>query len=372
MAVTKANREKVIVRTSIVGILGNLGLVAAKATIGIFAKSIAVILDAVNNLTDALSSVITIIGTKLANRKPDRKHPYGHGRIEYITSLIIGIIILAAGGTAIYESIKSLIEHEVASYEDYSLIIISVAVAVKVGLGIYFKRMGKLTNSDALKGSGTDALFDALLSFSTLIGAIVARYAGVSIEGYLGIVIGLFIIKAGIEILINASSSLVGKRAEKEVALAIKQVVNSFPEVIGSYDLILHDYGPTRSIGSIHIEVRDDLTAKEIHPLTRKITMEVYEKFGVILTVGIYATNESVQEIKEIRTDLYELVKQNPSINQIHGFYVDQETKIVTFDLIIDFKEEHPEDVKNQIIEEISKKHPGYHYNAILDDDFTD
>ena len=372
MTIDKSNREKVIVRTSLVGVFTNLGLVAAKATIGLIANSISIVLDAVNNLSDVLSSVVTIIGTKLANKKPDRKHPYGHGRIEYITSLIIGIIILIAGGLAIYESIKSLIEHTVADYSDLSLIIISVAVLVKIGLGIFYRKMGKLTNSEALKGSGTDALFDALLSFSTLVGAIVARYAGVSIEGYLGIIIGLFIIKAGVEILINASSSLVGKRTDKEVALAIKQTVNSFPEVIGSYDLILHDYGPTRAIGSIHIEVRDDLTAKEIHPLTRKITMEVYEKFGVILTVGIYATNESIPEIKQIRADLYELVKQYPSINQIHGFYVDHETKLVTFDLIIDFKEEHPEDVKNKVIEEIKEKHPDYHYQAILDDDFTD
>ena len=372
MEVTKNNREKKIVRTSIVGIFANIGLVAAKAVIGFIAGSVSVILDAVNNLTDALSSVITIVGTKLANRKPDAKHPYGHGRVEYITSLIIAVIILVAGGSAIYESITSLINHVEASYTDVSLIIIAAAILVKVALGFYFRKVGKNVNSEALKASGIDALFDAILSLATLVGAIVSRYAGVAIEGYLGILIGLFIIKTGVEILLNSLSNIVGKRADKEIALGIKQLVNSFPEVIGSYDLILNDYGPTKLIGSIHIEVRDDLTAKEIHPLTRKISYAIYEKFGAIMTVGIYATNSSVPEVKEIRTYLYNLVKENKSIKQVHGFYVDIETKTVTFDIILDYSEEHVEEIKSSLISKLSEKFKDYKYYIVIDNDFSD
>ena len=366
------NREALIVRTSIIGILGNVLLVAAKATIGLIAGSISVILDAVNNLTDTLSSIVTIIGTKLSTKKPDKDHPYGHGRIEYVTSLIVAIIVLVAGGSAIYESINSLISDSQAVYEYYSLIVISVAILVKVALGLFFRKMGKKTNSEALKASGVDALFDSLLSLTTLIGAIVAMFAGVHIEGYLGILIGLFIIKSGVEFLLNAISSIVGKRAEKETALGIKQLVTSFPEVIGAYDLILNDYGPNRSVGSIHIEVRDDITAKEIHPLTRNISLAVYQKFGVILTVGIYATNSSVPEIKCIREDLYRLVKNYPSIEQVHGFYVDVETNTVSFDIIISFKEEKQEEIKSSLINELSKLHPNYKYFVVEDIDFSD
>ena len=366
------NREKLIVRTSLVGILANVGLVAAKATIGFIAGSISVIMDAINNLTDALSSVITIIGTKLAGKKPDRKHPYGHGRIEYITTLVIAIIILAAGGAAIYESIKSLIDCEKASYTDISLIVISLAILVKVGLGVFYRKMGKKANSEALKASGVDAFFDALLSLSTLIGAIVSRYTGFAIEGYLGILIGLFIIKSGIEILAGSLSSILGKRTDEKTALAIKQLVNSFPEVIGAYDLTLHDYGPSKSIGSIHIEVRDDLTAKEIHPLSRKISQAVYEKYGIILTVGIYAQNESNPEIKCIRKDLYNLIRQYESIKQVHGFYVDVDLKMITFDIIVDFKDDNAEGIKNELIEKMSAMHPNYQYYVILDDDYSD
>ena len=366
------NREKLIIRTSIIGILGNVLLVAAKATIGIIAGSISIILDAVNNLTDALSSIVTVIGTKLSTKKPDKDHPYGHGRIEYVTTLIVAIIVLIAGGTAIYESISSLISGTAASYTYVSLIVISVAILFKVALGLFFRAMGKKVNSDALKASGVDALFDALLSTSTLVGAIVAMYAGVHIEGYLGILIGLFIIKSGVEFLLNAISSIVGKRADKETALAIKQLVTSFPEVIGAYDLILNDYGPNKSVGSIHVELRDDITAKEIHPLTRSISMAAYEKFGVILTVGVYATNSSVPEVKQIREDLYRLIKEYPTIKQVHGFYVDVNTNTVSFDIIIDFKDEKSEETKSSLVSKLKELHPKYQFVVVQDFDFSD
>ena len=366
------NREQKIIRTSLIGIGGNMLLVAAKATIGFIAGSVSIILDAVNNLTDMLSSTITIIGTKLSTKKPDRKHPYGHGRIEYLTSLIISVIILVAGGSAIYESILSLINPSAPTYSDISLIIISVAILVKVALGLYYRKVAKEVNSDALKGSGVDALFDALLSTATLVGAIVARFAHVYIEGYLGIVIGLFIIKSGIEILSGAVSNIIGERTSNEIALAIKQTVNSFPEVIGSYDLILNNYGPNRAIGSIHIEVDDKLTAKEIHPLSRRIAQEVYAKFGVILTVGIYASNSSNPEIACIRKDIHELVKQYPLIKQIHGFYVDEELKTISFDILVDFEEQKPEELSNKLIEQLKEKHPNYQYSIVIDKDFTD
>lgn len=365
-------REQTIIRTSIVGIFANILLVVGKAIVGIIAGSISIILDAVNNLTDALSSVITIIGTKLANRKPDKKHPFGHGRIEYVTALIIAIIILIAGGTAIYESIISLIEGKTANYDNTTLIIVSAAILVKVVIGWFFTKMAKKTNSDALKGSGIDALFDALLSLATLVGALVAMYTNVFIEGYLGIVIGLFIIKSGVGVLQGAVSNIVGERSSKETALAIKETVNSFPEVKGSYDLILNNYGPTRAIGSIHIEVDDNLTAKEIHPLSRKIATEVYLKYGVILTVGIYASNSSNPTIQAIKKDVHNLLSEFKNIIQIHGFYVDEDLKNVSFDIVIDFDEENPEGLVKEVIDKLKKLHPEYEFFVVIDKDITD
>lgn len=366
------NREKTIVTTSFIGIGGNLLLVAAKALIGFLANSVSIIMDAVNNLSDALSSVITIIGTKLANKKPDKKHPFGHGRVEYITSMIISIIIFIAGGTAIYESILSLINKTEATYDNWSLIIISIAILVKVALGLFFRKMGKKTNSDALKGSGIDALFDAILSLSTLVGAIIAMFTGFHIEGYLGIIIGLFIIKAGIDVLRGAVSNIIGERTSQEVSLAIKKAVCEHEGVIGAYDLILNNYGPNKSIGSIHIEVDDNMTAKEIHKLSREISTEAYLKFGTILTVGIYASNNNHPEMKEIRTFVYELVRSYEQINEIHAFFVDDVNMTITFDLIVSFNEQNPENIVNEIKEKIEAKYPEYKCSIILDADFTD
>ena len=183
------DRNKKIVRTSIVGIITNIVLVAFKATIGLIVNSIAVILDAVNNLTDVISSIVTIVGTKLANKQPDKKHPYGHGRIEYLTSIIIAAIVLFAGVTAIKESFLKIINPAETDYSIISLIIIAVAVLVKFFLGNYVKKIGKDVNSQSLVASGQDAFMDAVLSFSTLVAGILNFIWHFSIEGYLGIII---------------------------------------------------------------------------------------------------------------------------------------------------------------------------------------
>ena len=232
--------------------------------------------------------------------------------------------------------------------------------------------MGKKTNSDALKGSGMDALFDAILTTATLIGVLTSMIWGVNIEGYLGIIIGLFILKTGIDILRTSLSHIIGERLSKETSLGIKSLICKHPEVIGAYDLIVNNYGPERAIGSIHIEVRDDLTAKEIHSLSRNIAEEVFVQFGVIMTVGIYASNTSNEETKEIRQYLSNLVKEYPDIQQLHGFYVDKEKMTISFDIILDFKCPNIEKIKNELYERLKEKYPLYNYYIVIDNDFAD
>lgn len=366
------NRDKKIVQTSIIGIAGNILLVAAKATIGLITGSIAIITDAVNNLTDALSSIITIIGTKLAGKKPDKKHPYGHGRVEYLTSMVIAVIILFASGLAIVESIRSLINKEIATYTYVSIIIVSIAIAIKLFLGLYFKYVGKKVQSEVLKASGTDALFDAILSSATLIGIITSIVWNVNIEGYLGIGIGLFILKSGFSILRQGFSSVIGERSSKEVTDGIKELVCSFPEVKGAYDLILNDYGPNRTIGSIHIEVRDDMTAKEIHHLTRQISAAAYAKFSTILTIGIYARNETDETSREIKKYIAQVIKEHPFVKQLHGFYLDEGNRLVTFDLIFDFKNTETDKDVEEIKAKLKEKFPEYDFYIVIDKDFSD
>lgn len=365
-------RSKKIVRISIIGIMVNLILVAFKGAVGILTGSIAIIMDAVNNLSDALSSVITIVGTKLAGKAPDKKHPYGYGRIEYISSVTIAVIILIAGFTSFRESFAKILRPEEASYTVPSLIIITASVAVKFLLGRYVKNEGEKLKSESLTASGTDAVFDSIISLSTLVAAIVSLLWHISIEGYLGVVIAVIILKSGIEILMDSLSGLIGARVDSELSVNLKEHVCEYPGVLGAYDLTLHRYGPEKIIGSVHVELPDGMTAREIHSLTRDITENVYLNYGIVLTVGIYASNTTDRLFAEMKDRLSELTKAEPEILQMHGFYIDTEKMLVSFDLIIDFKSERKDEIRNSLIGQMKQFYPEYDFSVILDSDFSD
>jgi len=368
-------REKEIVKTSIIGIIGNFFLVGFKAFVGIIAGSISIIMDAINNFTDALSSIITIIGTKLSNKKPNKKHPYGYGRIEYITSTLIAMLILFAGVMAIYESIKSIIDYyeigTMPQFEIYSIIIVAVAILVKVSIGLFFRYKGNKINSDALKASGLDALLDSVLSTSTLIGIFIAKYANFYIEGYLGILIGLFIIKSGFEVLKESLSSMIGNRFDKEYVTEIKKAILSIEGVSGCYDLILNSYGHNKNIASAHIGVSDKLTAKEIQTIERNITSLMYSKYNTIMTIGIYAENFSDEFTKNTYNKILEVIKKYEQILEIHGFYVDEELKIINYDLVISFDDNNPYETINKIKEESQSMFDNYRIIINYDQDFS-
>ena len=365
------DRNQKIIRTSVVGIVVNLVLVAFKMVIGLIANSIAVILDAVNNLSDALSSIITIIGTKLAGRRPDKKHPYGYGRVEYLTGMLIAVIVLLAGLSSLKESAESILHPEAASYSTLSLVIIAVAVAVKFLIGRYVKGVGESINSQALVASGSDAFFDAILSSATLAAALISRIWGLNLEGILGAVISVIIIKSGLEMLLETLNSITGTRADKELTDAIKEQVCAYEQVRGAYDLTVHNYGPTSTIASIHVELDDDMTAREIHRLTRRIATDVYQRLGVVLTVGVYAANDSGEGEAEMKAQLQEIAAGHPEVLQLHGFYLDREQSRVMFDLIVDFSAD-ADAVCAAVREECARRWPEYQFDIVQDSDFSD
>ncbi|MBQ2652712.1 MAG: cation transporter [Methanobrevibacter sp.] len=362
-------RQAKIVKTSIIGIVVNLILVAFKATIGILVNSIAITLDAVNNLTDALSSIITIIGTKLAGKAPDKEHPYGYGRIEYFASIIIAAIVLWAGFTALMESWPKIFNPDVTSYTTVSLVIIAVAVVVKFLLGRYVKGVGESINSQALVASGSDAYFDAILSLATLVAAIVSLFWHISLEGILGVIISIVIIKASLEMIKETVDSMLGERVDAELAKKLKKSICEVPGVYGVYDLFIHNYGPEDIQGSVHIKVDDSLTAVDIQKLTRIISTKIYQEYSIILTaVGIYAKHD---EHKDIQKDLAEITSKYPGIIETHGFIVYEEENLITFDMIVDFEYDR-EDIKKKVLSEIKSRHPQYNYMIIDDFDTSD
>ena len=369
---TAATREKKIVQTSVIGILGNILLVGVKAVIGVLAHSSSILSDAINNLSDALSSLVTAIGTKLSNKRPNKKHPFGYGRIEYLTATIVAALILFAGGTAIYESVTSLINGEAPEYSIWSLIVIGAAILVKVALGLFFHIRAKKLDSAALKNSGTDALFDAILSTSTLVAAIVSFFTPVHLEGYAGILIGLFILRSGVIAMKESLSPILGDRLDDQFAHALKAVLCSHPGVKGAYDLIIHSYGETKKIGSIHIEVDDAMKASDIYALEREIQTYCYQTHGIIMTVGIYASNDSTPLGKEIKAKAKELVANEKDVIQWHGFYFDEEREVVSFDIIVSFDaKESQEAIASRIQKALEADYPKLRILVNLDQDYA-
>ena len=369
----EASREKTIVKTSIIGIIANVFLAGFKAAIGLMTHSIAIVLDAVNNISDAGSSLITIVGTKLAGREPDKKHPFGYGRIEYLSAMIISVIVLYAGITSLVESVKQIIHPETPEYNTVSLIIVAVAVVVKIVLGRYVKSVGVKVNSDSLINSGQDATLDSVISASTLVAAGIFLIFHISLEAWLGAIISLVIIKSGIEMLRDTISQILGERNDVELAAGIKETVMSFPDVQGVYDLVLNNYGPDTWNGSVHIEVPDTYSAAQLDQLLREIMTKVYQEHHVILTaIGVYSVNTHDEEIIRAKKQVEEIVFSHEYVRQLHGFYLIKEPKTLRFDIVVSFDAKDRRAVYEEAIADVRKAFPDYALQVAMDTDFTE
>lgn len=366
-------REKEIIKVSIIGIIANLFLAAFKVVIGSLTNSIAITLDAVNNLSDVLSSIITIIGTRIASRKPDKKHPLGHGRVEYLSAGLIAIIVLYAGITSLVESVKKILNPSEPEYTNIALIIVAVAVVVKLVLGSYVKNKGKKLNSDSLVASGEDARLDAVISASTVVAALIYIFWGVSLESYLAALISLVIIKAGYEMISETLSEIIGERIDKDVIDELKQTIMEFDDVYGVYDVVLHNYGPDTLIGSLHIEVLDTYTAGQLDELQRHLMKAAYDKNNIILAgISVYARNSKDDRAKQDFEKVRHLVMSHKYVLQMHGFYINYEEKIMNFDIILDFDSPSRNEEYMHILSDVQEAFPDFAIGITLDLDVSD
>lgn len=277
--------------------------------------------------------------------------------------------MLLAG--AFKESLEKVMEPPDTHYSMLTLGIIVAGILVKLVLGKYVIHQGRRLKSQALTASGTDALSDAILSSATLVSAILNLVFGWNLEGILGLIISVFILKAGYEILKDTLDHLIGLRIDDSLSHEIKSRVTSFPGVLGAYDLEVHNYGPARNSGSVHIEVADAMTARDIQILTRKIMRTVLDEFGVFLTIGIYASNKDTETARNMRRSLRMIMKDYPHILQIHGFYVDEKKHFTNFDFVFSFDEKDRDGVCREIEKKMKAKYPGYDFLAYVDLDYS-
>ena len=366
------SRSKQIIRTSVIGIVTNVLLAGFKALVGLLAHSVAIVLDAVNNLSDALSSVITIIGTKLSVRPADKEHPFGYGRVEYFTAIIISAIVLTTGITSLVESVKKIINPTQPDYTTITLIVIVAAIVTKLVLGWYVRKQGQKLESDALIASGSDALFDAVITLATLISAGIMLIWNVSLDGYLGVLISAVIIKAGIEMLVSPINQLLGASASAQLTHQIKSEILELEGVQGVYDIILHGYGPNVSIGSLHISVPDTMDAHQIHGLTRRISEMMAARHGIIMTVGIYAIATGNNCHAELQKTIIQTLSQQAHVIQVHAFYYSESDNCISVDVVPDHTVTDDQAFINSLIERLKPSLNDQQITIVIDHNYSE
>lgn len=364
-------RRRKIMRASVVGLVVNALLATVKAIIGTMVSSAAIIGDAVNNLSDVLSFVSTMIGVRLASQPADKEHPYGHGRAEYISSVLVAVIVLYSGVEVFVEGFREALHPGATHYDTASVVVVAIAVAAKIALGLYTKRQGRVTESESLVGSGIDALYDAAASASILVSAAFSILLGIHMDGWLAMGIALLTIKSGLDMLRASADSIMGKRVDPNLAYEVKRAVCEYPQVEGAYDLILNRYGADMTVGSIQIAVPDDMRACEIDRLSRQIQHAMFRDFRLIMTVGVYAASASPAS-ERVRDRLTEIASRYPDIVQVHGFYLDQEHFTVSFHVIVDYASHRRRKIKENLRHDLSAAFPQYKFSVTLDHDFSD
>jgi cation diffusion facilitator family transporter len=330
-------RFRLIRSAGLAGIFANALFAAVKLLIGLAANSISIMSDAVNNLTDALSSVKTLVGLKLSRRPPDYKHPLGYGRIEYLTGMVIAALVLVTGVEFLKTSAERIADPEPTDFVTAQFIVLGVAIVGKWILSRVNIVIGKRTDSDSLIAAGVDAKMDVLASIATVAAAIVSKLTGWHIDGYVGAALSLFIIYNGVSLIRGIVSSIIGERPDKELAEKLKAETLKFEPIIGAYDLILHSYGPTTKLGSLNLEIPDHVTVEKAYEAMTAAQHDIYEAYGIYFTFGLYAVNTYDKEVVALREAVSRIVAGLPGAVSMHNFNYDKVHQQFRFDVVVDF-----------------------------------
>ncbi|MCF6465780.1 cation diffusion facilitator family transporter [Clostridium sp. Cult2] len=369
-------RGRVGYLAGIVGIIVNLILFITKLTIGIMVSSIAVLADAFNNLSDAASSIITIVGFKLSNLPPDKEHPYGHGRIEYLSALIVAFMVMLVGFQFIKTSINRIINPQAVVFEWIPFIILLVSILFKVWLSIFNKKLGDKISSSTLKATATDALGDVFTTSVVAISLLAALFTDVPIDGYIGILVAIAILYAGFSLIKETISPLIGEAPDEELINLIKDGVLSYEYITGVHDLIVHNYGPGRTMASIHAEFPADIDVMTIHEIIDKAERELSEKFELHLVIHMDPICIDTKEIVKARNEVKEIIKDNPIVKSMHDFRIvgKGNKKNLIFDIVIDGNELDnnitEEDIKLNICNAIKENSPQYNCIITIDKEY--
>ena len=356
-----------------VGIIINTLLFLIKLFVGLFAGSIAIIADAFNNLSDAASSIITIIGFKMANKPADAEHPFGHGRIEYISALVVSFMVMLVGFQFVKTSFSKILNPEAVTFEIMPFLLLLISIGFKIWLSKFNKNLGNKINSSALKAAGTDALGDVFTSTTVVISFFASNFTSLPIDGYIGVLVALVIIYSGFSLIKETISPLLGEAPDAELVQQINDMVLSYEHISGVHDLVIHNYGPGRIMASIHAEIPADINIMTIHNIIDSAEREISQKLGVYLVVHMDPVSVDTDEISSTRKYIEEDLKSYSIVKSYHDFRVigDEKHKNIIFDVVVDSNEFtnnfQSENLKESIENSVKLAHPTYNCIVTID-----
>lgn len=362
---------------SIIGIIVNAVLFGVKLVVGIISGSISVTADAFNNLSDTTSSIITMLGFKLASKPADEEHPFGHGRIEYLSGLIVSFMVLLVGFEFVKSSYARIINPTPVKFEIIPFILIVLSVFTKVWLSRFNKYIGKTINSSALQASSMDALGDVFTSSCVALSLLLSKWITFPIDGYIGMLVSLFILYSGYSLIKDTLNPLLGTAPDSDLVDKITSSLLSYEYITGTHDLIIHNYGPNKFIATVHAEVPQDISIVKIHDVIDRAEKEISEKLNIVLVVHMDPINTNDEEVNYAKGEVENIITKYSMIKSLHDFRMvgEGDTKNLIFDIVICYTQkltdEFIEEIKSSLNSDIKNIHP--HYNAIItiDRDFA-
>ncbi len=366
--------EKVSVRTaygvlaSIVGIFCNVFLFAVKFIVGLVLHSVSVTADAFNNLSDAGSSIISFVGVKMAEKPADADHPFGHGRIEYIAALVVSFLVLEVGFTFLKDSFGKIWEPEEMNFQLVSVIILLLSIAVKLWLGLFNRKLGVRIDSKVMQAVFTDSMGDVITTGATILSLVFFRITDINIDGIVGVGVALVVMWAGVGIARDTLEPLIGEAIDPELSRQIKAFVESYDGIEGTHDLIVHNYGPGRSMASIHAEVPNDVDIEKSHEIIDRIERDAGKKLGIFLVIHMDPVEMKDERVLKIRDKTVELLRELDPECSIHDFRVvhGEEQINIIFDMVIPI--EYDEEKRREIPKELESrlKEVDSRYNCVI------
>ena len=344
--------------SSCVGVICNILLFAAKLIIGISVNSLSVTVDAFNNLSDAGSSIISFIGVKIAAKPADKEHPFGHGRVEYISALIVSLIVIQVGFSFFRDSIDKIRNPQDLSLQLVPVLILILSIAVKLWLGTFYKKLGTRINSQIIMATAADSISDVFVTGATIVSLLIFYFTGINIDGFVGLIVSVVVMWAGFQIAKTTLEPLIGASVDKELYESIKKMVENYPGVLGTHDLIIHNYGPKYSMGTIHVEVSKDVDVSVSHELIDKIEREISRKSEVFLVIHMDPIENGNKELTKIQEQVKTITKEIDNRLESHDIRmaegVSEEINLY-FDLVIPFEydEEKISALKEKVVGKI-------------------